>query len=116
MVSYREVTRNGVAMTPRIAILDGVRTPFCKAGGALKDVAADDLGALAVGELLARSPVDPAAIDEVVFGNVAQPTEAANVARVIALKAGIPEHVTAHTVHRNCGSGMQSMWSMSSPL
>jgi acetyl-CoA C-acetyltransferase/acetyl-CoA acyltransferase len=96
-------------MTPRIAILDGVRTPFCKAGGALKDVAADDLGALVVGELLARGSIDPTAIDEVVFGNVAQPTESANVARVIALKAGIPQNVIAHTVHRNCASGMQSI-------
>lgn len=96
-------------MRPRIAILDGVRTPFCKAGGAMKNLAADDLGAIVVRELLAASGIDGGQIDEVIFGNVAQPTRAANVARVIALKAGLRPDVIAHTVHRNCASGMQSL-------
>ena len=96
-------------MNQRIAIIDGLRTPLCKAGGAFKDVQADDLAAYAVKELLARTSVDPGSIDEVIFGNVAQPAHAANIARVIALKAGVPEHVISHTVHRNCASGMQSI-------
>lgn len=96
-------------MGPRAVIVDGVRTPFCRAGGAFGHLDADDLGALAVRELLARTPVEPERIDEVIFGNVAQPAHAANVARVIALKAGLPDHIIAHTVHRNCASGMQAI-------
>jgi acetyl-CoA C-acetyltransferase/acetyl-CoA acyltransferase len=96
-------------MSSRVVILDGVRTPFCKAGGALKSVPADDLATIAVNELLARTGIARDRIDEVVLGNVAQPPHAANIARVVALKAGLPESVIAHTVHRNCASGMQSM-------
>jgi len=95
-------------MNIRLAIVDGVRTPFCKAGGKLKEVQADDLGAFAVKELMARTGYPAEQIDEVVFGNVAQPIHAANIARVIALKAGLPLATTAHTVHRNCASGLQS--------
>ncbi|MEE9369450.1 MAG: thiolase family protein [Pontiella sp.] len=95
-------------MKSRLAIVDGIRTPFCKAGGKLKTVQADDLGAFAVKELLARTGFPAGEIDEVVFGNVAQPIHAANIARVIALKSGLPAEVTAHTVHRNCASGMQA--------
>lgn len=103
-------------MKPRIAIIDGIRTPFCKAGGTLKSVAADDLGAFIVRELLARTKVPAARVDQVIFGNVAQPMHAANVARVIALKAGLPKDVTALTVHRNCASGMQSITSAASEI
>lgn len=95
-------------MHSRLAIVDGLRTPFCKAGGKLKNVQADDLGAFAVKELMARSGFPSDEVDEVVFGSVAQPIHAANIARVIALKAGLPESLTAHTVHRNCASGMQA--------
>ena len=96
-------------MNPRIVILDGLRTPFCKAGAAFKDLGADDLGAIVVRELLARAGIEPAQVDEVIFGNVAQPARAANVARVIGLKAGLPTETIAHTVQRNCASGMQSI-------
>ena len=96
-------------MRDRIAILAGVRTPFCKSGGVLKHVPADDLGAVVVSELLARTGIDGDAIDEIIFGNVAQPPGSANIARVIGLKAGLPRDLTAQTVHRNCASGMQSL-------
>ena len=69
---------------------------------------ADELGRIAVNALLTRTGIDPGIIDEVIFGCVAQPAEAANVARVIALRAGIPEHVPALTVHRNCASGCEA--------
>jgi acetyl-CoA acetyltransferase family protein len=94
---------------PRIAVIDGLRTPMAKAGSVLKDTPADDLGAMAVRGLLDRSPVDPAEIDEAIIGNVAQPARAANIARVIALKAGLPNRVPAVTVHRNCASGMEAL-------
>lgn len=96
-------------MKERIAIVGGVRTPFCKSGGVFRDLEADDLAAIAVKELIARTGFPVNRIDEVIFGNVAQPINATNVARVIALKAGLPTNLPAQTVHRNCASGMQSI-------
>lgn len=98
-------------MNSRLAIVDGIRTPFCKAGGKLKNAQADDLGAYAVKELMARTGFAADSIDEVIFGCVAQPINAANIARVVALKAGLPTSLTAFTVQRNCASGMQSFTS-----
>jgi acetyl-CoA acetyltransferase family protein len=93
----------------RLVIVDGVRTPFSKMGTELAHLGADELGRVAVSALLAKTGIDPAIIDEVIFGCVAQPADAANVARVIALRAGIPEHVPAITVHRNCASGCEAI-------
>ena len=90
-------------------ILGGVRTPFAKAGTALKRVPAYELGRIAVGEAIARADLDPARLDEVILGNCAMPAEAANSARVAALRAGVPEPVPAFTVHRNCASGMEAV-------
>ena len=96
-------------MKERIAIIDGVRLPFAKAGGALASLGADDLGAFVVKELLARLNLNTALLDELIFGNVAQPVDAANIARVIALKAGLPKEMISYTVQRNCASGMESV-------
>src|SRR5215475_14756387 len=95
--------------TKRLVIVDGVRTPFCKAGTDLASMGADELGRMAVNALLSRTDLDPALVDEVIFGCVAQPVDAANVARVIALRAGIPESVPASTVQRNCASGCEAI-------
>jgi acetyl-CoA acetyltransferase family protein len=103
-------------MKERIAIIAGFRSPMGKAGGSLKNLTAHDLGARIVKEVLIRSKVDPKQIDEVIIGNVAQPGDAANIARVIALKAGIPESVPAFTVHRNCASGMEAMTTAASKI
>jgi acetyl-CoA C-acetyltransferase/acetyl-CoA acyltransferase len=89
--------------------LDGIRTPCCKAGGGLAQVGADDLGALVVRELVARTGISREDVSEVIFGNVGQPAHAANVARVIALKAGLPSDLVSYTVHHNCASGIQSL-------
>ena len=96
-------------MKERIAIIEGFRTPMGKAGGVLKNVSAHDLGAKIVKELITRTRIDPNIIDEVIIGNVANLSDAANIARVIALKAGVPERVPAFTVHRNCASGMEAV-------
>jgi len=93
----------------KLAIIDGIRTPFCKIGTDLAALGADELGRIAVNALLTRTGFDPALIDETIFGCVGQPMDAANVARVIALRAGIPEHVPAATVHRNCASGFEAV-------
>jgi acetyl-CoA C-acetyltransferase/acetyl-CoA acyltransferase len=92
-----------------IAILEGVRTPFAKAFGALASVPADELGRLASVAVLQRANLRPDQIHQVIFGNVAPPADAANIARVIALRAGIPQDRIAHTVHRNCASGMEAI-------
>jgi len=92
-----------------LVVVSGVRTPFCKAGSELAELAADELGRIVVSALLARTGLDPARVDEVIFGCVCQPADAINVARVIALRAGIPESVPAATVHRNCASGFEAV-------
>ncbi|MBV8532887.1 MAG: thiolase family protein [Verrucomicrobia bacterium] len=96
-------------MKEAIYIVDGVRTPFAKAGTSLADTEAVELGKTAVRLLVARSGIDPSTIEEVIFGCVGQPADAANIARVIALRAGIPESVPAITVHRNCASGFEAV-------
>src|ERR1051326_8501894 len=93
----------------RLVIVDGVRTPFSKAGTELASLGADELGRTVVNSLLTRTGLDPAIVDEVIFGCVAQPVDAANVARVIALRSGIPESVPAITVQRNCASGCEAI-------
>jgi acetyl-CoA C-acetyltransferase/acetyl-CoA acyltransferase len=93
----------------RLVIVDGVRTPFSRMGAELSALTADDLGKTAVQALLARTALDPATVDEVIFGCVAQPVDAANISRVIALRAGLPRHVPAVTVHRNCASGCEAV-------
>jgi acetyl-CoA C-acetyltransferase/acetyl-CoA acyltransferase len=90
-------------------VLAGLRTPFAKAGTVLSRVPAYELARAAMAEVLARTDTDPARLDEVILGNCAQPAEAANVARVSALRAGVPTSVPAFTVHRNCASGMEAI-------
>ncbi|TNF48235.1 thiolase family protein, partial [bacterium] len=96
-------------MNENVYIVGGIRTPYVKAGTLFSDLTAVDLGRLVVSELLARTGVNPENIDSVIIGNVGQPPEAVNVARVISLYAGVPEKVPAFTVHRNCASGIQSV-------
>jgi acetyl-CoA acetyltransferase family protein len=92
-----------------VVIVDGLRSPYVKAGTLFKDLPAQELGRIVLVELLLRTGIDPQLIDEVVIGNIAQPPEATNVARVIALKSGIPRQVPAVTVARNCASGMEAI-------
>jgi acetyl-CoA acetyltransferase family protein len=93
----------------RVVIVDGFRTPFIKSWTLFNSLSASDLGRMVVRELIERLELDPSIVDEVIIGNVGQPADSANIARVIALKAGIPKQVPAYTVHRNCASGMQSV-------
>ncbi|WP_295002209.1 thiolase family protein [Sulfurimonas sp.] len=98
-------------MKERIAIIDGLRTPVAKAGGKLKNIQAESLGSFILNELALRVGLDLDMYDEIIIGNVSQPGHAANIARVISLKAGFPEATPAYTVHRNCASGMESITS-----
>lgn len=91
----------------------GIRTPFAKAGTDLKQVHPAELGRHALTELIAQSNLSHdkwgEIVDEVIIGNTGSPADAANISRVIALKAGLPEHVSAYTVHRNCASAMEAI-------
>ncbi|CAN5443646.1 acetyl-CoA C-acetyltransferase [soil metagenome] len=96
-------------MKRNVTILAGIRTPFSKMGSDLAALSAADLGQAVVAALLAKFSVDPARIDEVILGCVGQPADSMNIARVVALRAGVPEHVPAVTVHRNCASGFEAV-------
>jgi acetyl-CoA acetyltransferase family protein len=93
----------------RVAVLSGARTPFAKAGGALKDVHAADLGKRAIQETLYRANWPADDLDEVILGNVVMPVDATNLARVAAIWAGVPVRVPGLTMQRNCASGMEAI-------
>lgn len=90
-------------------IVDATRTPFARAGTTLASMSAVDLGRAATTALLTKTGIDPAVIDETLFGCVGQPADAQNIARVIALRSGIPDAKPAMTVHRNCASGLEAI-------
>jgi acetyl-CoA acyltransferase len=92
-------------------ICDAIRTPIGRYGGALKDLRADDLGAIPLRELVRRNPgVDWARVDDVIYGCANQAGEDnRNVARMSALLAGLPPEVPGTTVNRLCGSGMDAV-------
>jgi acetyl-CoA C-acetyltransferase/acetyl-CoA acyltransferase len=102
-------TKSNTSINGRLAIIDGIRTPFTKMGTDLARFDAVELGRIAVNYLLAKTSIDPAIIDHTIIGCVSQPANAANIARVIALRAGIPRSVPAITVHRNCASGLEAL-------
>ena len=91
-------------------LVDGVRTPVGRYGGALSSVRADDLAALVVGEIVRRTGIDPAAVDEVILGSANQAGEDnRNVARMAAVLAGLPLTVPGYTVNRLCASGLTAI-------
>jgi acetyl-CoA acyltransferase len=92
-----------------VVIIEGVRTPFAKAGADLKDVHPAELGSRALAELIAKTGIKEADIDEVIIGNTGSPADSANISRVVALRAGIPLKTSAYTVHRNCASALESI-------
>ena len=92
-----------------IVILSGVRTPIGKFQGSLSELAAPKLGAIAVKEAVRRAGVEPAAVDEVIMGNVVSAGLGQNPARQAALGAGIPSSVGAMTINKVCGSGLKSV-------
>lgn len=95
----------------RIVLTGAIRTPMGSFGGGLKDVPAARLMAICFEETLKRTGLPKEKIDEVIVGNVCQPSEAVNIARVAALMAGIPIDIPAFSVQRNCASGIQSITS-----
>jgi acetyl-CoA acetyltransferase family protein len=93
-----------------IAIASGVRTPFGRYCGKIKDYTAQELGAIAAKAAIERAGVEPGEFDHVVFGNAQQTTgDALYGARHVGLRAGLPIETPALTVNRLCGSGMQAI-------
>src|SRR5665213_2590284 len=95
---------------PEAVIVDAMRTPMGRYGGALASVRPDDLGAHAIRALVARTGVDPALIDDVFWGAANQAGEdCRNVGRMATLLAGLPTSVSGTTLNRLCGSGLQAL-------
>src|SRR5450755_1967743 len=93
-----------------VFVVDAVRTPIGRHGGALAEVRPDDLGALVIRELVRRTGADPAAIEDVLLGCANQAGEDnRNVARMSLLLAGLPPTVPGGTVNRLCGSGLMAV-------
>ena len=96
------------ARTP--VIVDGLRTPFGRYGGVLKDARPDDMAAHVIRAVVERTGIDPANIDDVILGAANQAGEDnRNVGRMAALLAGLPIEVAGQTVNRLCGSGLQAV-------
>ncbi len=95
---------------PEAFIIDAVRTPVGRRGGSLAGVHSADLGAHPIKALMARTGVDPAAVDDVIYGccDTIGP-QAGDIARTCWLAAGLPEHVPGVTIDRQCGSSQQSV-------
>jgi acetyl-CoA C-acetyltransferase len=92
-----------------VVIASACRTPIGKFQGALTPFRAPELGALAIQEALRRARLEPAAVQEVIFGNVLQAGLGQNPARQAARKAGIPDEVPSFTVNKVCGSGLKAV-------
>ena len=92
-----------------VVIVDGVRTAIGRMGGKLKDVEADFLSEKVMREALTRSGINGEDVNEVVWGHAKQSSDVPNLARLAALRAGLPIEVPGYTVHRQCGSGLQAI-------
>jgi acetyl-CoA acyltransferase len=100
----------------RIAIVDGLRTPFAKQSTAYRDLSALELGKIVTAELLARADLDPKEIGLVVFGQVVPSVSAPNIAREIVLGTGMPKTIEAFSVSRACATSFQAMTSAAESL
>ena len=92
-----------------IYLVDAKRTPQAKAGTTLMDVPVPHLGVELVRYLMDKHCIPNDAVDEVVFGNTGAPAKYTNIGRIIALEAGLNKKTSAHTVHRNCASGLEAV-------
>src|SRR5579863_6349704 len=92
-----------------VYILSAVRTPIGKFGGSLASLAAADIGVVAAKAAIERAGIQPAQVEETIFGNARQAGGGPNPARQISVRSGVPEEVPAFTVNKACASGMKSI-------
>jgi acetyl-CoA acyltransferase len=109
-------TARSRAAKPRVAIVAGLRTPFAKQSTYFKTTSSLEMGQLVVAEMLARTDLDPAVIDQVVFGQVAPSVEAPNIAREIVLGTGMDRSTEAFSVSRACATSFQSAVSVTEAI
>lgn len=102
--------------TSRAVVVKGLRTPFVKAGGVFASLTSLDLGAAVVRELVERAEVDPAEIDQIVFGQAIPTLLAPSIAREVGLASALPRGVEAHTVSRACATSIQAFTDVSSAM
>ncbi|MEC1622804.1 thiolase family protein [Bacillus mojavensis] len=92
-----------------VVIVESVRTPIGKLGGSLGSELVDFLAAKVIKEVLQRAKLDPSAVSEVIMGQAKQSADSSNLARLSLLRAGLPVQIPGYTIHRQCGSGLQSI-------
>jgi acetyl-CoA C-acetyltransferase len=97
-------------------LISALRTPIGKFGGGLSTLTAPQLGTEAAKATIAHSGIDPAAIDEVIFGNARQAGVGPNAARQVAIKSGLRHEVPAYTVNQACGSGLRAIMNAADQL
>jgi acetyl-CoA C-acetyltransferase len=92
-----------------VVIVDAVRTPVGSFGGSLSGIPAVELGTIVVKELIKRTGINPAQVDELIFGCVLQAAQGQNVARQVLIRSGIPQEVPAMTINKVCASGLRTV-------
>jgi len=93
----------------KTVVVSAKRTPIGSFGGVFKDVSAVELGVAVLKAIFAETGLKPEQIDEVILGNVCGAGHGQNIARQVAIKSGVPDHIPAYTVNKVCGSGMKSV-------
>jgi len=94
---------------PDVYILSAVRTPIGKFGGSLASKTAADMGVVAAKAAIERAGIEPAQVEETIFGNARQAGGGPNPARQISIRSGVPQEVPAYTVNKACASGLKSI-------
>ncbi|MGZ6028998.1 MAG: acetyl-CoA C-acyltransferase FadI [Myxococcaceae bacterium] len=102
--------------TSRAVVVRGLRTPFVKAGGVFGSLTSLDLGAAVVRELVERADIDPAEIDQIVFGQAIPTLLAPSIAREVGLASALPRGLEAHTVSRACATSIQAFTDVASAM
>jgi acetyl-CoA acyltransferase len=100
----------------RAVVVKGLRTPFVKAGGVFGSLTSLDLGAAVARELVERADIDPAEIDQIVFGQAIPTLLAPSIAREVGLASALPRALEAHTVSRACATSMQAFTDVASAM
>ena len=95
-------------MAREVVVLSAVRTAIGKYGGSLRDIPAQRLGTVVIGEAVTRAGIDKEVVDEVIMGNVISAGLGQNPARQAAIGAGIPVETGSFTVNKVCGSGLKA--------
>lgn len=115
MFNFKKYQQLRTPQGSRVAIIDGLRTPFVKKNTDFKDVYAKDLGAMVTNELLNRLPIERSRVEQLIFGQVMHDPDVPNIAREIALLLNMP-HIPAYTVSNACITGIQVLANMANNI